>query len=113
MAPRASGLCNGVVRVRLQGKQFPEEACLLMPCWGVQTVALSRAVKRVGFPFDYKHVSLQICGNSGHIPSPALLPDFPSALHAFHSREQKGVSSFSVHSKFTCMSHHKSIIATS
>lgn len=113
MAPRASGLCNGVVRVRLEGKQFPEETCLLMPCWGVQTAALSRAVKRVGFPFGYKHVSLQICGNSGHILSPALLPDFPSALHAFHSREQKGVSSFSVHSKFTCMSHHKSIIAAS
>lgn len=113
MAPRASGLCNGVVRARLEGKQFPEEACLLMPRWGVQTAALSRAVKRVGFPFGYKHVSLQICGNSGCIPSPALLPDFPSALHAFHSREQKGVSSFSVHSKFTCTSHHRSITAAS
>lgn len=115
-APQAAdgpGLCNGVVRARLEGKQFPEEACLLMPPWGVQTAALSRAVKRVGFPFGYKHVSLQICGNSGRIPSPALLPDFPSALHAFHLREQKGASSFSVHSKFTCMSHHKSIIAAS
>lgn len=95
MAPRASGLCNGVVRARLEEAVSRRKLALRpMPRWGVQTAALSRAVKRVGFPFGYKHVSLQICGNSGCIPSPALLPDFPSALHAFHSREQKEWAAF-------------------
>lgn len=62
---------------RPEGKQFPDEACVRMPRWTVQAAAVSRAVERAGFPFGYKHVSLQICGNSGHNSSPALLPNFP------------------------------------
>lgn len=35
---------------RLEGKQFPDQACLSMPCCRVQTSASSRAVKRAGLP---------------------------------------------------------------
>lgn len=62
---------------RLAGKQFPDQACLSVSRWRVQTSALSRAVRRAGLSFGYKHASLQICGNSGHHPPPVLLPNFP------------------------------------
>lgn len=95
---------------RLEGKQFPDQACLSMLRCRVQTSALSRAVTGQGWlPLGYKDTSLHICGNSGHRPSPALLPNVPKALHAFCSREQRAVSSFSIRSKFISMSHHKSI----
>ena len=90
---------------RPEGKQFPHQARLSTPRWRVQTLALSGAVKRAGLPFGYKHASLQICGNSGHHPSPALLP----ALHELRSREQKAVSSSSLHFKCLSRKHQKSI----
>lgn len=90
------------------GKQFPEEACLGMPRWRVQTVAVSRLPRK-----GQGSYSLTNMPPSKSLETRALILPLRSCQipheHSTHSREQKAASSFSMGSTLTSMSRHTSI----